>query len=300
MKHVSNVFISYRRKDSAPYAGRLCDRLSALFGSESIFMDVQDIRPGQDFTQAIQETLAKCHVLIAIIGPNWLETLRRRDPAQEDFVQDEIVEALRRNMTVIPVLVEGAKMPQPGDLPTNLQPLSRHQAVEIRDSRFDDDFAQLTNVLRTVPGLVMSGSPQHVRESRLAGRWKWLAVAAVVVGATVFFLMMRPRTAELTGGWIAEMHKPGQPEYRIRLDMIVTDGTLNGTVDYPTGKAVIGGGTIAGSKLTFQTVHTPQFETSPAIIRFQGDIVGTTIHLTSIDDNGIATGIAERIPSSTP
>src|ERR1700704_3464245 len=101
---MSNIFISYRREDSAAYAGRLCDRLSALFGSESIFMDVQDIRPGQDFTQAIQETLAKCHVLIAIIGPNWLETLRRRDPAQEDFVQDEIVEALKRNMTVIPVL----------------------------------------------------------------------------------------------------------------------------------------------------------------------------------------------------
>jgi hypothetical protein len=189
-------------------------------------------------------------------------------------------------------------MPQLGDLPTNLQPLSRHQAVEIRDSRFDDDFSQLTNVLRTVPGLVMSGSPQQVRESRLAGRWKWLAVAAVVVGATVFFLMMRPRTAELTGDWIAEMHKPGQPEYRIRLDIIVTDGTLNGTVDYPTGKAIIGSGTVAGSKLTFQTVHTPQFETSPATIRFQGEVQGTTIRLTSIDDNGIATGVAERIPSS--
>ena len=295
---MSNIFISYRRKDSAPYAGRLCDRLSALFGSESIFMDVQDIRPGQDFTQAIQETLAKCHVLIAIIGPNWLETLRRRDPAQEDFVHDEIVEALRRNMTVIPVLVDSAKMPQPGDLPTNLQPLSRHQAVEIRDNRFDDDFSQLTDVLRAVPGLVMSRSPQHVRESGLTGRWKWLAVAAVLVGTTVLFLMMRPRPAELTGGWIAEMHKPGQPEYRIRLDLIVTNGTLNGTVDYPTGKAVIGGGTVAGSKLTFQTVHTPQFETSPATIRFQGEVQGTTIRLTAIDDNGIATGVAERIPSS--
>jgi hypothetical protein len=84
------------------------------------------------------------------------------------------------------------------------------------------------------------------------------------------------------------------------LDLIVTDGTLNGTVDYPTGKAVIGGGTVAGSKLTFQTVHTPQFETLPATIRFQGEIQGTTIRLTSIDDNGIATGVAERIPSSTP
>jgi hypothetical protein len=263
-------------------------------------MDVQDIRPGQDFTQAIQETLAKCHVLIAIIGPNWLKSLRQRDPAAEDFVQDEIVEALRRNMTVIPVLVDSAKMPQPGDLPTNLQPLSRHQALEIRDSRFDDDFSQLTNVLKTVPGLVMSGSPQHVRESRPTGRWKWLAVATVLVMAALLFLTMRPRPAELTGGWIAKMHKPGQPEYRIRLDLIVAGGTLNGTVDYPTGKAVIGGGSVAGSRLTFQTVHTPEFETSPATIRFQGDVQGTTIHLTSIDDNGIATGVAERIPSSMP
>jgi hypothetical protein len=115
----------------------------------------------------------------------------------------------------------------------------------------------------------------------------------------MLFLMARPGRPELTGGWIAVMHKPGQPEYRIRLNLFVAAGTLNGTADYPTGKAVIGGGTIAGSKLTFQTVHTPPFETSPVTIRFQGEVQGTTIRLTSVDDNGIATGLAERIPSST-
>jgi len=297
---MSNIFISYRRRDTAPYAGRLCDRLSALFGSESIFMDVQDIRPGQDFTQTIQETLAKCHVLIAIIGPNWLPSLRRRGRVQDDFVEDEIVEALKRNITVIPVLVDNAKMPQPGELPTNLQALSRHQAVEIRDSRFDDDFSQLTDVLTTVPGVVMSRSSQQALGSRLTGRWKWLAVAAIVVVAAVLFLMMRPHTTELSGGWIAEMHKPGQPTYRIRLDLIVMGGMLNGTVEYPTGKAVIGDGTVAESRLTFQTVHTPPFETSPATMRFYGEVQGTTIRLTSVDSNGIATGVAERIPRSKP
>jgi len=263
-------------------------------------MDVQDIRPGQDFTQTIQETLAKCHVLIAIIGPNWLPSLRRRGRVQDDFVEDEIVEALKRNITVIPVLVDNAKMPQPGELPTNLQALSRHQAVEIRDSRFDDDFSQLTDVLTTVPGVVMSRSSQQALGSRLTGRWKWLAVAAIVVVAAVLFLMMRPHTTELSGGWIAEMHKPGQPTYRIRLDLIVMGGMLNGTVEYPTGKAVIGDGTVAESRLTFQTVHTPPFETSPATMRFYGEVQGTTIRLTSVDSNGIATGVAERIPRSKP
>src|SRR6185369_14890619 len=107
---MSNVFISYRREDTAPYAGRLCDRLSTLFGRDNVFMDVQDIQPGQDFAQTIADTIAKCHVLVAVIGPRWLESLKQR-AQREDFVEDEIAEALRRNMTVIPVLVNNAKMP---------------------------------------------------------------------------------------------------------------------------------------------------------------------------------------------
>jgi len=255
-------------------------------------MDVQDIQPGQDFAQAIQETIAKCHVLIAVIGPRWLENLKQRGEGQ-DFVEDEIDEALRKNLTVIPVLVNGASMPDSKEIPENLQHLCHRQAVEIRDSRFDDDFAQLAKVLRTAPGIVMSGRTH-------AGRWKWLAGAAALIAlAVVLFFLMRSRPPELSGAWIAEMHKKGQPVYRIRLDLVAGEGTVSGTVEYPTGKAVIGNGAIAGPKITFQTVHTPQFESSPATIHFEAEVVGTSIHLTSVDDNGIATGIAHRITPGT-
>ena len=217
---MANLFISYRREDSAPYAGRLSDRLSALFGSGSVFIDVLDIRPGQDFAEAIERTIAQCHVLIALIGPRWLESIQERAETRDDFVESEIAEALRKNLTVIPVLVGGAKMPEPTQLPAPLQPLCRYQAVEIRDTRFDDDFAQLAGMLRSVPGF---GSGL-VSATHSTNWLKWgAAVAAVLVVAGLFFFM-RPRVPDLNGAWTAQMHKKGQPPYPIRLDLIISDG----------------------------------------------------------------------------
>jgi hypothetical protein len=296
------VFISYRREDSAPYAGRLCDRLSALFGRESVFMDVEDIRPGQDFAQAIRKTIAQCHVLIAVIGPRWLETIKQREQAQEDFVASEIVEALRSKLTIIPVLVDGAKIPDQQDLPESLKPLSRFQAVEIRDSRFDDDFNQLAKVLGAVPGLVMEGpASKTVVPARPATRWKWMAVGLIAAAAVILgvFLLNRPHVPDLNGGWTAEMQKRGQPPYKIHLDLVISRGTLTGTVDYPTGRGVIGEGVINGTSMTFLTIHTPQFESTPATIHFQGEVLGSTIQLTSVDDNGVARGVAQRVPPSS-
>jgi hypothetical protein len=96
------------------------------------------------------------------------------------------------------------------------------------------------------------------------------------------------------------MHKKGQPVYRIRLDLVVGEGTVNGTVDYPTGKGMIGHGAITGQKLTFQTVHTPQFASESATVSYVGEATDVGINLTSVDDNGVATGVARRVPSGTP
>lgn len=300
-KVMPNLFISYRREDSAPYAGRLADRLGSLFGADSVFMDVVDIRPGQDFSDAIEKTIAQCHVLIAVIGPRWLDSIRERMEAHDDFVRSEIGEALRKKLLVIPVLVGGAKMPEPQQLPEVLQPLSRYQAVEIRDSRFDDDFAQISSILSSVPGFAAARPALPPAASKGRGsRLKWWAGAAVVLfGAIGLFFALRPRAPGIDGEWTAEMHKKGQPPYRIRLDLVVADGTINGTVDYPTGTGRIQNGTIAGGKLAFQTVHTPQFETQPATSSFRGEVTGPTIALISVDDNGVATGTAHRIAPPT-
>ena len=108
---MGGIFISYRREDSGGHAGRLCDRLTARFGNARVFMDLQDIAPGQNFAQSIDEMIATCNCVIAVIGPRWLETIQRRAPGAEDFVQHEIAAALSRGITVIPVLVGGARMP---------------------------------------------------------------------------------------------------------------------------------------------------------------------------------------------
>jgi hypothetical protein len=144
---MGNVFISYRRDDAAAHAGRLADRLVARLGAQRVFMDVQDIQPGQDFEQAIEQTLAECNHLLAVVGPRWAQTLQARAANADDFVRREISIALARGITVIPVLVGGAQMPGRDVLPSELARFDRCQAVEVRDNHFDEDAASLVNFL---------------------------------------------------------------------------------------------------------------------------------------------------------
>jgi hypothetical protein len=260
---MSTVFISYRREDTAPHAGRLHDRLVALFGDGSVFMDVQDIHPGADFRQTIQQTIAGCDVLICIIGPHWLASLQARAGHEEDMVSEEILAALAANTTIVPVLVGGAVMPAENDVPEALRPLTRRQAIEIRDARFDDGFQQLAGFLQTLPGV----APFNV-----SGQW----------------------TAEMerTDAYAVREHLP---PFRSDLDLYVVDGAISGSVVYPTGAAMIEDGAVTGRRITFRTSHVPQFEEQRAIIRFMGEIVKNELHLTSVDEHGIVCrGIARR------
>src|SRR5271163_618090 len=111
-----SVFINYRRHDSEGEAGRLFDELILQFSSEAVFMDVAAIEPGRDFRKAIDQSVASCSVLLAVIGQEWLDARdtegRRRLDDRNDFVRIELASALHRNIVVIPVLVRGARMPQ--------------------------------------------------------------------------------------------------------------------------------------------------------------------------------------------
>ena len=83
-----SVFLSYRREDSAGYAGRLCEHRGSVFGPDRVFIDVQDIAPGQDFADAIETTIAACQAMVVVIGPRWIADLNQRS-GQEDFVRHE-------------------------------------------------------------------------------------------------------------------------------------------------------------------------------------------------------------------
>jgi hypothetical protein len=148
------VFISYRREDSGGFAGRIYDRLTSRLGRENVFFDVDTIPPGRDFVDVLSERVGKCDALLAVIGKHWIlsadsENRRRLDDPQ-DFVRIEIEAALSRNVPVIPVLVDGATMPHPNDLPDSLTKLIRRQAVEVSHARFESDAERLTEALSQI------------------------------------------------------------------------------------------------------------------------------------------------------
>jgi hypothetical protein len=141
------VFISYRRIDTSGHSGRVYDRLNQRFGANLTFFDVNSIQPGQDFVQVIENAVSSCEILLAVIGRQWLsitdEKGERRLDNPKDFVRLEIATALSRNIRVIPILVGGATMPQEADLPDDLKPLSRRNAIQINDETFHNDVDRL-------------------------------------------------------------------------------------------------------------------------------------------------------------
>jgi hypothetical protein len=146
------VFISYRREESAAYAGRIYDAMAGRFGDRNVFMDVE-MPPGVDFVERIDEVLAGCAALIVVIGPRWphLGDGRPRLQDPDDFVRREVAAALRRDdVTVIPALVGGAEMPRADQLPEDLRPLTRRNALELSHGRWRYDVSRLHTTIEEV------------------------------------------------------------------------------------------------------------------------------------------------------
>jgi len=172
---MAKIFINYRRKDSAPYAGRLYDRLAGHFGHDHVFMDIDQIEPGEVFDQVIEDKLAAVQAAVVLIGEHWLDIAdangQRRLDDPDDWVRLEIAAVLERGIRVIPVLVGGATMPKSTQLPECLVPLTRRQAIEITDHRFHADAEKLIKALDKIPGIQHpqkhSHASQHSRAIRL-------------------------------------------------------------------------------------------------------------------------------------
>ena len=158
------IFISYRRDDSEGHAGRLFEDLSDRFGKASVFMDVAGIEPGRDFRRVIEQQVASCGVLLTIIGKDWLtaadELGRRRLDDPYDFVHLETASALQRDIPVIPVLVHGARMPRPEQLPDVLKDLAFRNSVELTHARWRSDVRLLIDALTPYAGATADATPQ--------------------------------------------------------------------------------------------------------------------------------------------
>ena len=157
------IFVSYRRGDSEGQARALSLELEQYLGADSVFMDVDSIALGRDFRLVLQERLETCDLLLALIGPDWLDIKdsagNRRLESPTDFVRQEIAAALKRNIPVTPVLVQGAQMPPPERLPDDLKELAFRNGFEISHTRWESDVRELLKRL----GLAQAHSTQGAR-----------------------------------------------------------------------------------------------------------------------------------------
>jgi len=175
------IFVNYRRDDSAGFAGRLADSLGAWFGPERVFRDVSGIEYGENFETAIDSQLDESGAVVVVIGERWTTAAnadgRRRLDDPNDYVSREIAVALRNGVAVVPVLIGGATMPRPEDLPEALKDLALRNALTVSDERWSFDVERLAKVLAIdVPGSVAQ---------RRLDRAKWVALVLIVAATTL-------------------------------------------------------------------------------------------------------------------
>lgn len=222
------IFISYRVQDTSGETGRLVDSLRQHFAEEQIFLDIETLEPGSDFTEAIGKSLDTCHVFLAVIGPRWTgDGDNRRINEPEDWVRMEVSTALNRNIRVVPVLVDGAKLPKAEDLPPELHPLLRRQSLEISNKRWQYDTDKLVHFLINTAGIepkrpIQPSPPEPVVSTAKNRTWLYvgsgfgLAMLVLIILAVVL-----PEEKEI---------KPPNPQ---PIGRDTTNPTHGGDIIYP-------------------------------------------------------------------
>ena len=166
---MARIFISYRHDDSGYVSALLSEQLQGRFGPQSVFFDIDHIPIGVDFVERINQAVGACDVLVVVIGDRWLEARddngdrRLEDPS--DYVRVEIEAAFRREIPVVPVLVDKARMPAAAALPESLRSLVHRNAAEIRAGldfkRHLERFVEALGQIVPPPG---TGAPPRARK----------------------------------------------------------------------------------------------------------------------------------------
>lgn len=225
-----SLFVSYRREDSAGFAGRLTDALETRFGFGSVFRDVDDIEPGADFEAAISRCLQQVQAVLVVIGPRWLSATadgQLRLERADDFVRREIEHALASGKPVVPVLVGGAAMPAAEALPASIRALAARHALALNDASWQADLARLESVLSN-----------WLDEGRTRQRRRWLLGAAIaVIAAAVLTYVLRPNDDDaglrvFEGRWQAEVAYPWGVTQREGFEFAVRDGAVAGRAGF--------------------------------------------------------------------
>lgn len=149
---MGKVFISYRREDTIDSTGRIYDRLERVFGSETMFWDIDTIPVGVDFVSFIETYIQQTSAMLVIIGPRWLTITdssgARRLDMPTDYVRLEIETALRLGVRIIPIVVQNALMPPKESLPASIRKFSVLNATQVRSGTdFNEDMGKLISTL---------------------------------------------------------------------------------------------------------------------------------------------------------
>jgi uncharacterized protein YecT (DUF1311 family) len=194
---MARIAISYRRSDSQDITGRIFDRLVMHYGKSTVFRDIDSIRPGIDFRTQIADALKATDVLLVIVGTHWLgrgEGAASRMDNEADPVRIEVETALKRDIPIVPVLVQGVKMPEVGELPGSLRDFAFRHAVTVDGGRdFDHHIEGLIRSLDQFFGTPIGGPeeifPPVVRKPSLLKKYGLvvsLAVVVIVLAAVLF------------------------------------------------------------------------------------------------------------------
>lgn len=197
-----DVFINYRTADARFAAAAAFELLAGRFGRSRVFLDNQSMRPGAVYPEQIQSALSSMRVLLVLIGPDWMTGLDAESPPihhESDWVRREIREAIRRGVPIVPVLLDGAVLPDHGQLPADVRPMLLHQTAEVRHRSLGADIESLArHVARFVPA---RGSDRNVprqvpASSHLIGREDELAQLDAFVADAADSM---PRLAVISG-----------------------------------------------------------------------------------------------------
>ncbi|MCW5662368.1 MAG: TIR domain-containing protein [Piscinibacter sp.] len=154
LAQTADVFVSYRRSDAPAAAGRVARDLAEHFGSRRVFLDVAGIAPSHAWDETIRAMLAAAKAGIVVIGRDWLrpgpDGRTPRLHQADDVVRAEIAALLQGGQAVFPLLVEGARLPDPDELPPDIAPLLRRQAIAVGNADWDATLALLIREIEAV------------------------------------------------------------------------------------------------------------------------------------------------------
>lgn len=230
------IFISYRRNEAAGHAGRLFDRLTARFGEDRVFMDVDTLAPSEHFATRIEKAIATADVMLVLIGPGWVAQAERL-AQPNDFVRREILAAMRVECRLVPVALDGVTLPDAASLPEDLRPLLASEGAVLRHGEFVRDADHLAETLARFVRPSADAIRRGLATALARAGWPFSWIAPVVrrtsarAAAAAFAL-------PIAAAWalsVAGAYRVADEEPDVFAQLQVTDSAAKATAGFLTG-----------------------------------------------------------------